>query len=249
MLVENREVAFSNSGGALAMATDIFLLQQSIQRLDLSRALEFARSQTPEISRFFHEKAIPHLLKLHPATTDKVQQEITCFLRDVLQKERENSIVDLFLKMANSTELNLRLFAPTLIPLISSPARIRNSVFSLTLDRVPAVRTEALKSLHRSCLDQRTIDSIIRVAVKDKCDQVRSAAIEMIPDLAPHLVTEFGSLLQNGLTVDAALGVLPRFARVSGLTGLDQPLTVALKLRPDRFVSAYLFQVATLSLS
>jgi hypothetical protein len=240
MLCESGEHLFPGIPdlATVEVATERLLLQQAIHCLDQTSIQNLFPLSDPDIPHFLQTEAIPHLLRSFSTAPQKSQPEIACFLKFLLANlGDENVAVKIILQTAGSSDSRLRLLAVSLIPLVQHPVAIRNCAFALTLDRVPSVRIEILRCLRDSFFDQRTVDAMLRNGLKDSNEQVRNTAIELVPEIAPHLLTEFGMALENSATVESALRNLRRLAQNRELNGLERYLAVALKLRPELFVT------------
>jgi hypothetical protein len=102
---------------------------------------------------------------------------------------KEALVIALILKHTSCRDLQGRILAIKLLPLVKHTSQLRNSVFSLTLDRHSIVRYTVIRALKETAFDQRTIDALLRNVVQGKVDEVRIAAVEVLTFLARHLIT------------------------------------------------------------
>ena len=96
--------------------------------------------------------------------------------------------------------------------------KLRNCIFSLTLDRVPGVRCAVVKCLAECQLDDASLQALMKNAVNDRADQVRCAAAEILGKICPDLLTEFCRLLEHPATSKSALKSLPAMVEVHGFS-------------------------------
>jgi hypothetical protein len=161
------------------------------------------------VVNFLEKEAVPSLLK----SSAKPSRAILHTILSVLSNQ--SLLVDVVSRTASSANVSDRLFAISLLPLVTNTTPLRNAVFLLTIDRTPAIRIAAIRALPETRFDPAMSERLLRLGLADQLDQVRATASEILPLAAPHLVREYAEFLGR---VPEALRNFPRMVEVNGLS-------------------------------
>lgn len=206
----------------LDMETTMVALKKAIASLDMS-SLEHSLTSLgsdSSISEQLFSDSVPCLMKSYISAPARSQPVIAQILQKLIKSlGNDTKTIDLIVKNSVSQDARCRTLAISLIPAVSEMTpKLRNCIFSLTLDRVPAVRCAIVKCLSESKLDKPALEALLRNAVNDKADQVKCAAAEVLGSLCPHFVSEYCRLLENPATTKSALQSLPAMVEANGFT-------------------------------
>jgi hypothetical protein len=190
---------------------------------------------------FLEDEAVPYLCGAFMSAAERTRSAIVQILLKVLSAlDTEELVINLILKFAPSRDCQAKFLAIALLPLVNHTGALRNAFLSLTLDRDAAVRCAVIRALPDCGFDTRTLEAFLRNAVRDRRDEIRIAAAEVLPCVAPHFAAEYCELLQNRGSCAAALAGLPQMITAAGLKRLYQAVLVACDFRPNEAVEALL---------
>ena len=206
----------------LDIESTMLAVKKAIASLDLSSlesSLASLDSDTAMADRIFSE-SIPCLMKSYASAPARSQPVIAEILRKLIRSiGNDTKAIDIIVKQSVSQDARCRALAVSLVPAVSTmTTKLRNCIFSLTLDRVPGVRCAVVKCLAECPLDDASLQALMKNAVNDRADQVRCAAAEILGKVCPHLLTEFCRLLENPATSKSALKSLPAMVEVHGFS-------------------------------
>jgi hypothetical protein len=192
-----------------------------------------------ETSHYLVGKLIHDLLRGCASSSSKQQGIALAMLHKLLVVlDDKAAIVQLIVKNAASSDSRYRVLAISLMRLVTDASRLRSPIYSLALDRVPAVRSALVKSLPDIPIAPSMAESLARTAAFDSSDCVRCAAAKAIPAVASHFVAEFNSLLRSPAAAKTALEGLPAMAAANSFAAFCESFAVAIELEPDSAASA-----------
>jgi hypothetical protein len=221
---------------AVEITPDLTNLTASIRKFD-SSVLDIHCPPLPlddTTRRCLQTESIPQLVKSYSTSTGKHQSLAYAMLQKVLDWLDDPAFVlTLVIRHAASPDSRYRLLAISLMRLVTDPVKLRNSLFSLALDRVPAVRCALIQALPDIKAESKTFESILKSAVYDKSELVQLAASAVLVNLAPQLSTEYSALLKNPKTVESALHKLSEMVEIHVFGSFAEALQIAISHSPD----------------
>lgn len=220
----------------------VLALKKAIAALDVSHLVESLKNVAGDfdVAAMMFSDSIPYLIKSYASAPVRSQAAIAEILSTLLKSIGDDTkTIDIISKQAVSPDARYRALAVSLIPVVQSMTpKLRNIIFSLTLDRVVTVRCGVVRCLCDSHLDTATIEALIRTSSNDKADQVRKAVAEVIGRLCPSFVNEFCRLLSSPSTVQNALQSLPAMVKANGFSPFLESLSLAVTEQPDTLAMA-----------
>jgi hypothetical protein len=195
------------------------------------------------------DQIMPCMYKSLIQAPTKMVQEIMGQIAEVLcritARFREEAIVDAVLSLYASTEVRLRVLAAFLIPFVRSTSRVMLAFRTLSLDNVPQVRVEVVKSLVNCNIDDEAVKYVLLAAAKDGTVQVAKTAASVFGQVCPRLIDEFGALLQRSDTLPSALKSIPPIVIENGFRAIIPYFSKAMEIDPEA-VATVLVNIACL---
>lgn len=166
-------------------------------------------------------------------TSHELMHLITETLCSINSKYRDSVLTEVIVKDSSNNDCKYRQLAAYLIPYVRNSKRVLTNFRSLSLDRVPSVRIEVVKSLPHCHFDQELIEYVLINASKDMNVQTRRTAASLFGEIAPHLVEQFIDLLRNPDTMRYALKSVKNIVIANSLSRISGALIDCLMFDPD----------------
>lgn len=165
--------------------------------------------------------------------TEHMMSQIAEILCRVSSRFRDNLLVDVIASNCAQNETRLRALAAYLVPFVRDSKRVLPYFRQLSLDRVPSVRIEVIKSLPMVQFDDELKQYIVLGALHDKNIQIANAAAVVFGDVCPQCLDEFLPLLRDPNTVRMALRSVKAIVIESGLHPVINDFRIAMEMQPD----------------
>lgn len=184
------------------------------------------------------DKVIPELITSYRKCLSSASKSTIKLIGDVLcsisSKFRDETLIEVITKSSCDPEPKLHILAAYLIPLVRDSSRVLSIFRSLSLDRVPQVRSELVKGLPNCNFDDSSIIKYILVnSSKDQNVTVRRSAAMIFGKVAPELIEEFSPLLESSDTVKAALKSVKEIVIQNGLAVISKSFQKACMMEPE----------------
>ena len=147
---------------------------------------------------------------------------------------RDDVLVEIVHKFAQSSDYRLRVLAVHTVPLVRRHCSVTAVFKDLAADELPVVRAEATSLLPNCNFDTDVIEEVVTKSARDLDFRVRNAAAYVFGNVAPRMLTLYLELLTNSATMEKALNSFVPVAEANGLEPLSAAFSTAIRSYPDK---------------
>ena len=183
------------------------------------------------------QNIVPEMLNVFKATSSNKSRSLMTLIKDTISampdEMKDDAFVGVISKASSDNEVKLRILAAFLIPFVGDHNKVLCFFRSLSLDRVPQVRCELIKSMPNCKFDQSLLQYVLLNAAKDQNPTVRKTAATVFGKIAPKNVTEFCALLEDQETTRMALRSMKEMVIENGFAPISESFYQACYIDPE----------------
>jgi hypothetical protein len=131
-----------------------------------------------------------------------------------------------------SDDPSIRILSANVITLVRRNAQVASAFIALAEDHDPLVRWEIVNLLKVANFENSVFETILRILSEDASDDIRRGIAAIYGDVAPHDYEPYAKLLQDRVTMAAALQAFLPVAEYSGFAAVFAPFCVAIGVYP-----------------
>jgi hypothetical protein len=134
--------------------------------------------------------------------------------------------------MCVSVDPSVRILSANVITLVRRNTQVAPAFIALAQDADQDVRLEVVNLLKVANFENSVFESILRIFSEDPSETIRRAIAVIYGDVAPHDYEPYSRLLQDRVTMEAALKSFRPIAEYSGFAAVFAPFCVAIAVYP-----------------